>query len=138
MPGGSHDGRRPPRGSTEASRCDQPSWMEVPALDHDCSLMPLLKELLERVEKLEHENGQLKKQMYGRRSERTKLPRPIVAESATPEQILATRRDRAKTRLEAPVMTIEHRVPDAERRCTSCGGTDLSPLGTGKRTSVWE
>ena len=112
--------------------------MELPAPDHECSLLPFLKELAARIEKVEHENAQLRKQVYGRRSERSKLPRPIAAEPATPEEIQETRRARAKARLEASVMTTEHRVPDSERRCTSCGGTELSPLGPGKRTSVWE
>jgi len=76
--------------------------MEVPVVDHECSLLPFLKELAARLEKVEHENAQLKKQVYGRRRERSQLPRPLCAEPATPEQVQETRRARAEARLEAP------------------------------------
>ncbi len=35
-------------------------------------------------------------------------------------------------------MRIEHKVPEALRRCTACGRTDLTPMGPGKSTFVWE
>jgi transposase len=33
---------------------------------------------------------------------------------------------------------VEHKVPDHERRCKTCGNTKLEPLGDGKKTCVWE
>jgi len=100
--------------------------MEVPVVGHECSLLPFLKELATRretvttrLETVEHENAQLKKQVYGRRSERKKLSRAVASEPATPEQIQETRRARAEAKLEAPVMTTEHLVLDSQRRCTS-------------------
>ncbi|HEY3816777.1 MAG TPA: IS66 family transposase zinc-finger binding domain-containing protein [Polyangiaceae bacterium] len=33
---------------------------------------------------------------------------------------------------------MDHKAPDAERRCTVCGNDKLDPLGEGKKTTVWE
>jgi len=44
--------------------------MEVPVVDHECSLLPFLKELAARLDKVEHENAQLKK--------RKSSPVPVV------------------------------------------------------------
>jgi transposase len=57
---------------------------------------------------------------------------------ATPEERQKTRRDRAAAKAQAPTVRVEHKVPDAERRCTVCGNAKLDPLGDGKRTTVWE
>ncbi|RYZ66751.1 MAG: IS66 family transposase, partial [Proteobacteria bacterium] len=75
---------------------------------------------------------------YGPRTERSKLPRVKVAEPATPEQIQETRRARAKAKTETPTLKIEHKVPAAERRCTVCGRTDLTTIGSGKSSFVNE
>ncbi len=112
--------------------------MVLPPVDHDCSLKDFVTELANRMAKLEHENAQLKKALYGRRSERSKMPRVKTGEPATPEQATATRRARAEAKAQTPTLRIEHRVPDALRRCTACGRTDLVPLGPGKSTFVWE
>jgi hypothetical protein len=45
----------------------------VPPIDHDCSLKDFVTELADRLAKLEHENAQLKKSLFGTRSERSKL-----------------------------------------------------------------
>lgn len=119
--------------------------MVLPPVDHECSLQKVvadlaskLEKLNERVEKLTHENARLKKGAYGPRSERSKLPRVKVAEPATPEEVQGTRRARAKAKAETPTLKIEHKVPDAQRRCTVCGGTDLTSIGSGKSTFVIE
>jgi transposase len=110
----------------------------VPPIDHDCSLKPFLNELAARLEKLEQENAQLKKSLYGARSERQKLPRVKVGGPATPEQVQATRRSRAEAKAQTPTVRIEHKVPEPLRRCTACGRTDLTPMGAGRSTFVWE
>ena len=119
--------------------------MVIPPVDHDCSLQKVVAELADRLTKqddrlakLEHENAQLKKSLYGARSERSKLPKVKTGEPITPEQAQATRRARAEAKAQTPTVRVEHKVPDLLRRCTVCGGTDLAPIGPGKSTFVWE
>jgi transposase len=103
--------------------------------------MGFVTELSDRLAKVEHENAQLKKTLYGARSERSKgekLPPVNVGEPPTPAQTKAKRRERAEAKAQTPTVTLEHKVPDSLRRCTVCGGTDLSPMGPGKNTFVWE
>ena len=110
----------------------------MPPADHECSLQPFLLHLMERMSKLEQENELLKKTLYGRRSERGKMPRVKTGEPPTPEEVQATRKERADAKTQTPTVRIDHKVPDAQRRCTACGRTDLAPLGGGKSTFVWE
>ncbi len=119
--------------------------MVLPPVDHECSLQKVvtdlageLAKLSDQVAKLAHENAQLKKSMYGARTERSKLPRVKTAAPPTPEQVQETRRARAKAKAETPTVRVEHKVPDELRRCTACGSTELTPMGPGKSTFVWE
>jgi transposase len=112
--------------------------MVVPSVDHECSLLGFVTELADRLAKLEHENAQLKKTLFGARSERSKLPRVKTGEPPTPEQAKATRRARAEAKAQTPTVRLEHKVPEPLRRCTACGRTDLAPMGPGKSTFVWE
>lgn len=112
--------------------------MVVPRVDHECSLLGFVTELADRLAKLEHENAQLKKSLFGARSERSKLPRVKVGDPPTPEQTKATRRARAEAKTETPTVRLEHKVPEPLRRCTACGRTDLTPMGPGKSTFVYE
>jgi transposase len=112
--------------------------MVMPPVDHECSLMGFVKELADRLAKLEHENTQLKKSLFGKSSERSKLPRVKTSGPPTPEEVKATRRARADAKTQTPTVRIEHKVPEAMRRCTACGRTDLVPMGPGKRSFVWE
>ena len=110
----------------------------VPTVDHDCVLKEFVEQLANRLEKLEHENAQLKKALLGSRSERSKMPRIKTDAPATPEQRRATRQERRAAKAQTPTVRVEHKVPDAERRCTVCGNDKLEPLGDGKKTTVWE
>jgi transposase len=110
----------------------------VPPVDHDCVLKALVEELANRLAKLEHENAQLKKAVLGSRSEKSKMPRIKTGAPATAEEQQKTRRERRAAKAQTPTVRVEHKVPDAERRCTVCGNDKLEPLGEGKKTSVWE
>jgi transposase len=112
--------------------------MVVPPVDHDCVLKDLVEDLANRLAKLEHENAQLKKAVLGSRSEKSKMPRIKTGDPATPEDRQKTRRERAAAKAQAPTVRVDHRVPDAERRCIVCGNAKLDPLGDGKSTTVWE
>ena len=110
----------------------------VPHVDHDCILKDLVEELANRLAKLEHENAQLKKAVLGSRSEKSKMPRIKTGAPPTPEEQQKTRRERRAAKAQAPTVRVDHKVPDAERRCTVCGNDKLDPLGEGKKTTVWE
>jgi transposase len=110
----------------------------LPPIDHDCVLKDLVEDLANRLAKLEHENAQLKKAVLGSRSEKSKMPRIKTGAPATAEERQKTRRERAAAKAQAPTVRVEHKVPDAERRCTACGNAKLEPLGEGKKTTVWE
>ena len=112
--------------------------MVVPPVDHDCVLKDVLVEISNRLARVEHENAQLKAALLGSRSEKRKLPRPTPKTPRSPEERLATRRANAAAKAQAPTVTVHHKVPDEQRRCTACGGDTLTALGEGKRTVVWE
>jgi transposase len=112
--------------------------MVLPPVDHDCALKDLVTQLAARLEKLEHENAQLKKAVLGSRSEKSKLPRIKTEPPATPEAQKKTRQARAAAKAEIPTVRDEHKVPDDARRCTACGNAKLDPLGDGKKTTVFE
>jgi transposase len=112
--------------------------MVVPPVDHDCALKELVTDLANRLAKLEHENAQLKKAVLGSRSEKSKMPRIKTGEPSTPEERQKTRKERAAAKAQAPTVRVDHKVPDADRRCAVCGNEKLDPLGDGKKTSVWE
>src|SRR4051812_39656204 len=83
------------RGSTQDDRHDQNWSLVLPPIDHECSLQKIVTDLADRLAKLEHENAQLKKTLFGARSERSaKMPRVKVEEPPTPEQTKEKRRAR--------------------------------------------
>ncbi len=112
--------------------------MVVPSVDHDCELKPIVVALVNQVEKLQHEIAQLRKQQYGPRTEKTKMPRVPPAATSTPEQRLEKRRANAKDN--APIQTVrtEHKVPAEQRVCPKCGNAHLKANGNGRTTTVFE
>ncbi|MFO0726447.1 MAG: IS66 family transposase [Myxococcota bacterium] len=109
----------------------------MPPVDHECNLVEVVTQLLERVEKLERENAQLKKAHIGPKTERSRMPRPISA-PVPPETQAATRRANAESKRTAQSLRVEHKVPAEQRTCPSCGNAQLKPVGKGRTTSVWE
>ncbi|MBK8172006.1 MAG: IS66 family transposase [Sandaracinaceae bacterium] len=102
-------------------------------------MVPLVRAQAERIESLERQIAQLQKVVMGPRSEKM----PSVAKSLgvgkrTPAEIAATRQERAEARDSMPAVRIEHAVPDADKTCSVCGGTQFSKLGEGRTTSVFE
>ncbi|QSQ17465.1 IS66 family transposase [Myxococcus landrumensis] len=96
-----------------------------------------------RVGSIESQLALLQRTVFGKKSE--KLPRVEdelrKAPGAPPrprEATLKERRLKREARATLPERVIHHRVPDEARRCPSCGGTALKPLGPGKRTELIE
>lgn len=115
--------------------------MIVPPLDHDCVLKDVVVAQANRIAKLEHDLEQVKKALLGSRSERSKrskMPRIKTGPAKTPEERQRTREERAAAKAQTPTLTTEHKVPPEKRTCTACGNDQLTPLGTGKTSTVWE
>jgi transposase len=116
--------------------------------DHDCPLTELvleqhkrIEQLLERAEKQDRELAQLKKALFGPKSERSKMPSvesALGTAPATQEARTARRREQSRKKGELPTVVLEHRVPDAQRSCPKCGNQTLTALGDGRTTSVFE
>jgi transposase len=89
---------------------------------------------------LAHEVELLKRRVLGPSSE--KLPPVLDDEVPAPrvdfEAVLQKRRERAKAKLKLDVIERRHPVPAADRRCPKCGNTDLTPLGEGKASTLYE
>jgi transposase len=107
----------------------------VPPVDHDCSLRDIVVAMSNKIAKLEHELAQIKKAHIGPKSERSKMPpsKPVTA-----EERLAKRRAQAADRAQTETVRTEHKVPDEERTCPSCGNDKLKPIGDGRKTTVYE
>src|SRR2546421_2368377 len=98
----------------------------IPPVDHDCVLKEFVVELANRVAKLERENAQLKKAHVGPKSERSKkTPRVDDGKKSTPAEQQAKRRARAEVKAQIQSVRTEHKVPDAQRTCPSCGNDKL-------------
>jgi len=110
----------------------------VPPVDHDCVLKDIVIEQSNEIAQLKLQVERLTAAVLGSRSEKSKLPRPTPKTPSTPEQQQETRRANAAAKAEAPTVTVTHKVPDEQRHCTTCGGDKLTPLGEGKKTTVWE
>jgi transposase len=54
------------------------------------------------------------------------------------EAVLEKRRERAKAKLKLDVVVRRHLVPTEQRRCPRCGNTELTPLGEGKSSTLYE
>ncbi|NTX17866.1 IS66 family transposase [Myxococcus sp. CA056] len=99
--------------------------------------------LKERVGSIESQLALLQRTVFGNKSEKLlrledelrkasgNAPRPR-------EATLKERRLKREARATLPERLIHHRVPNEARRCPSCGGTALKPLGPGKRTDLIE
>ena len=112
--------------------------MNVPKVDHDCSLMPVLEDMSNEIARLRHEIAQLKKSKYGPRSERSKIPKIDNGQSPTSEQQLAKRRRYAKQKRDIETIVVEHKVPSTQRVCPKCGNTTLRAIGEGRKSCVYE
>ncbi len=111
-------------------------------MDHHCPWREECERLRARIAVLETELAQLKRHVYGQRSE--KMP-PVADELRRtgavvkdPEEALRRRRQNALLKEALLTEDVEHRVAPEKKKCVHCGATDLKPLGKGKTTYVFE
>ncbi len=107
--------------------------------DHKCGWREHALQLAARVADVEAQLATLRRTAFGKKSEKAKKLPPVPKPPPTPEAVDEKRRTRAAAR-EATIETeIEHTpVPDADKVCSLCGGTDFRPVGTGKSCDVIE
>jgi transposase len=117
-------------------------------VDHDCEwrdeaerLRGQLAALKTSVEQIRAEMESMKRRLLGPKSEKIKPIGHEVREKvgADPAAARAARLANAKLR-SARVVTerIDHRIPEADRRCSKCGRDKLKRVGPGKPTVEWE
>lgn len=110
--------------------------------DHFCPWREEAEELRERLTRVEARVEELQRRVFGRSSERLPPVSKELREQQTDETARQAaqdkRRERAAARAALPSPQVHHPVPPEERTCPRCGGTELKPLGGGKRSVVYE
>lgn len=113
--------------------------MVIPSVDHDCVLMGVVEAQANEIAKLKHDLEQLKKALFGPRSERSKMPSPNAGKKATPEERLSKRRANAAAKQKLHTVRTELKVPAEAKTCPDCGLVDaMKPVGPGRETTVFE
>jgi transposase len=102
-----------------------------------------LAALTARVDQMEHKLALATKQIIGPKSERMPTPedeakkkeghKPARGGYTNPKK----RKDNAEALASLPTTIIEHKIPDGERRCPSCG-EEIKPIGNGDRSIEYE
>lgn len=127
----------------EAARAsdETPAWVRVllgmlATLVHSMqqqmtSLTEQLAKLTEQLQDQQAQNAILRKQVFGRRSERTPRDKKPPAEPKPPKNKAARTPRTGASALDTaqlPEQTIDHTVPDEDRCCPQCGGKDFVEL----------
>jgi len=111
--------------------------MVPPGDDHDCGWKAYAEHQSKQLEELKEQLEALKRQVFGKKTEKRKLPKlppPLPAPSSTPEQA-KTRRQENKLLRDAKLETeVTH---SSVCRCEKCGSTNLT-LVTEKPSVVYE
>jgi transposase len=121
--------------------------MAVFAEEHSCAWRDEAEKLRAELEPLQAQlaaqQAQLEKltrHVFGKRSEKVT---PVAEElrKSNPrsrEETLAERRAKRAARESLPTEVVHHLVSPEKRRCPTCGGDKLKPLGEGKSTTVYD
>lgn len=80
----------------------------------------------------------LKKIVYGRKSEKIPSITRQLGKTIDPASTAEKRKDARENRKTAPVVDVHHQVPEEERICPKCGGTEFKTVGEGKISLVQE
>lgn len=113
--------------------------MVIPSVDHDCVLKGVVEAQANEIAELKHELAQVKKAIFGPRSERSKMPRPNAGTTSSPEERLAKRRANAAAKQKLQTVRTELKVPAEAKTCPDCGLVDaMKPVGHGRETTVFE
>lgn len=102
-----------------------------------------LAALVARVDKMEHERALATKQIVGPKSERMPTPeeearkkeghKPARGGYTNPNK----RKENAEALAKLPTTIVDHKIPDEQRRCPSCGD-EIKPIGAGEQSVEYE
>jgi transposase len=101
-----------------------------------------LERLVSRTHELEERLAMLERMLFARKTE--KMPsvdrelRDRGEIKSDPGASAKKRKKNAAARKELPSQEIRHSVPDDQKVCPKCGGSDFRPLGSGKSSVLWE
>jgi len=106
---------------------------------HDCAWREYAGDLTARLVDLEAKLSVLQRALFGKKSEKGKKMPPVKKPPRSPEAADKERRDRAAARDAAIETVVEPTpVPEADKVCTLCDGTDFRPVGEGKSCDILE
>jgi transposase len=133
--------------------------LESPDPTHDCAWRTEAVALRQVVANLEAQQAeqaakltavlarveQLERRLFGKKSEKMPRPEDELRKQQSEEEAearrlaaLARRKAREALRQKLHGQTVIHHVSEQDRLCPSCGGTADSPLGDGKRTTMYD
>ena len=125
----------------ERARADEttPAWVSVllrTVLLLVTTMQRHFDELSGTVDRLESENAKLRKQVYGKKSERK--PRSAAPKSKSPKENDTPRTGpSALDAADLPEEVEEHEVPEEDKTCAVCGGEDFVDMPTGEESVVY-
>jgi transposase len=108
--------------------------------DHGCDWKEYARHLAEQLAVLKAQVEKLEREKFGSKSEKMGKMPPVPRPAKDPQETAAFRKALALLRVER-VETDERPpivVPEADKKCTVCGGTNFRPVGEGKTCTIYE
>lgn len=117
--------------------------MAPPSDDHECGWRGYAQQLQSDLDQIKAEVAELKRQKFGRRSEKAPKMPPMDREvrggtKVDPAEALRKRRERALAKEKLVAVSVQVPVPAPERCCPHCQRMDLRPVGEGKASTTYD
>jgi transposase len=112
----------------------------LPDDEHDCGWKTFALDLQERLNEVEAKMAAMERRLLGPKSEKLPKVPPMdreVARKRPPDPAATAAKRRKNAELRATrVLTedVTYKVPESQRVCPSCSGTDFRPVGSGKES----
>ena len=107
--------------------------------EHECAWRDYAEHLVAKLGALESKIAILERAAFGKKSEKTGKMPPVARPPKTPDETTARRNELALLRADR-IETVDktERVPDENKKCHICGGTNFRTVGDGKTCEIWE
>jgi len=109
---------------------------------HECEWRVIASEQEKKIASLEAQLSELKRHVYGKRSEKMPSVKNELRKAGTiehdPDNEQKNRRERRAQRASLPRVIKVHKVASDLRHCPSCDNAELKPIGDGKKTYTVE